>query len=122
MTDSTTKEVDSEGVSCSGSCAQADSDAEPTPGPWVARKRENGDYDVEDVPGAVSITGQVCSNTGAFSAEAKANAELIAAAPDLLQTAKACRSIAKKSVSPLHRLMAISDRLDEVLDKYEGEA
>jgi hypothetical protein len=48
------------------------------------RQRENGDFDVGDVPGAVSITGQVRSNTGAFSDEAKANARLIAAAPRLL--------------------------------------
>lgn len=37
--------------------ADYDTDAGPTPGPWVARERESGDYDVEDVPGAVSITG-----------------------------------------------------------------
>ena len=48
------------------------------------RQRENGDFDVEDVSGAVSITGQVRSNTGAFSGEAEANAHLIAAAPRLL--------------------------------------
>jgi len=58
--------------------------AQPTPGPWVARQRENGDYNVGDVPGAISITGQVRSNTGAFSGEAEANAHLIAAAPRLL--------------------------------------
>jgi hypothetical protein len=58
--------------------------AEPTPGPWVARQLKAGDYYVEDIPSAVSITGQVRSNTGAFSDEAEANAHLIAAAPRLL--------------------------------------
>ena len=48
------------------------------------RQVMTGDYYVEDVPGAVKITGQIRSNTGAFSDEAKANAHLIAAAPRLL--------------------------------------
>lgn len=76
----TTEKADQELPAEAQSCAQA----EPTPGPWVVRQRENGDFDVEDVPGGVSITGQVRSNTGAFSDEAKANAYLIAAAPMLL--------------------------------------
>jgi len=107
------EETDTGSVSSSASCEQADSEAEPTPAPWVARERENGDYDVEDVPGAVSITGQVRSNTGAFSAEAKANAELIAAAPDLLEAARWAREYVEHPKA--------LEVIEEAIAKAEGE-
>lgn len=73
-----------------------------------------GDCYVDDASSAVSITGQVRSNTGAFSDEAKANARLIAAAPRLLSQLDEVHDL-------LVRLKATHDHLvsRELIDNVE---
>lgn len=106
-------------VSSSESCVQAgEGEPEHTPGPWGHRRMRPGNNPNYRELVAGENKGTVCI----LDCVREGDAKLIAAAPNLLQTVKECRAIAKKSVSPLHRLMAISDRLDKVLDKYEGEA
>jgi len=90
-----------------------------TPGPWNV-KRTNGNmkgWRVDDSIGGVDITGEIRANDGGYSDEAKANARLIAAAPDLLD---AC----KDALATLNQHEGIpsetSDRLASAIAKAEG--
>ena len=60
-----------------------------TPGPWVAQERSNSMIDIHHSLGAVkgAITLSLCrvQSRESWIEESKANARLIAAAPDLLE-------------------------------------
>jgi hypothetical protein len=67
--------------------------AKPTPGPWIARRRENGQWGVDgrlDIPDGIVICEVVQSRLGFTSPQDYADARLIAAAPELLA---ACQSL-----------------------------
>lgn len=85
--------------------------AQHTPGPW----KTNGDPYVSTGDGKHSIAFTDCR--GISDAEAKANARLIAAAPDLLEALKDCRRALE--VSGHTGELAI---VDAAIAKVEGGA
>ena len=62
-----------------------------TPGPWMAKDSRlyNFAFDVDDANG--SPVAEVCSKHGGQDDEARANARLIAAAPDMLEALRAAK-------------------------------
>lgn len=68
--------------------------AHHTPGPWVMRMNHAGvGYRIEDRPGRVQIAPRISGIGGRKSAEAKANARLIAAAPQMASLLRDLRGV-----------------------------
>jgi len=121
MPTSTTEEADPEGVSCSGSCAQAE-EAEPTPGPWDFSPQTGAEghcYQAQVWGPDGDEVAAVTTTAPRFNATA--NARLMAAAPDLLEAAKKMRSRLKYADPYVVPDDAMED-LKAAIAKAEGEA
>lgn len=84
-----------------------------TLGPWICSKEKNGQIEIRSLPTDYPITA--ISTEDLNPEEDRANARLIAAAPDLLE---ACRATFENS-GPAG--MAVAKQLaKEAIDKFEG--
>ena len=94
-----------------------------TPGPWRENSQGDSEYIFSEVYGAIAII----PHGGIHRDEHKANAKLIAAAPDLLKAAISCRDIADKcnhAMLPGHiqeLLKHIETTLTEAINKATNQ-
>jgi len=94
-----------------------------TPGPWKASEGDTNIPDCEGAWGDVKEDGDhyaiatIWADTDELEVEAKANARLIAAAPDLLAACRAALSQMCNTVAPSTSFTDVVDMLDAAISK-----
>lgn len=97
-----------------------------TPGPWKATKRANKMIDIEhsfgDVKGAITLALCRVQARDSWAEEAEANANLIAAAPDLLAALREARAELFVLAETCNCSVDSIDQIDAAINKSVGIA